>query len=785
MSHFTKDAILQKVTSKEILEFYLKPFHSFSELRQGRNISNPFLAEKQKTPSFNIYLDRKQNEWKFKDFSTDDKGNCFDLVMKLKNLDFKDALKDIVQEMGLSLDSPTSPSFSPQKPNKIQSKQGKVWTKGKREISEKGLKYFAKYGITPKILKKYKVYELSGSFYSPESSTKAADSIKDDDLVFVYAYIGWVKTYRPFAQKGNRFSFKEKTDKEFVFGKEQLPEKGDCVFITGGEKDVMTLASQGFYAITLNSETADLKEELANELRNRFKNVIVLYDNDETGVKASKGLGKQYGFPVITLPEIANNGKDISDYFAANGSKENFEQMIAKSLIKVVEKETQLDLLKTTPTIPSELIERMPSIIKRGASAFTDKRQKDVFITAALATISACLPNVTGVYDGAEVYPNLFTFIIAPSATGKSGLKHAKKLAQNYHNMLVEESKRAKRIYDELMAAQGGGNKGDHESPMKPKDKVLFIPGNSSYAKIIWHLSQNDGGGLICETEADTVGQVMKKEWGDYSTLIRIAFENEDVASSKKFDNEYVYVPIARFSFAISGTPGQTSGVITSPENGTFSRIVFYLFRPDRKWRDVSPQAPNRISLKEHFAELSEDVLEIAKYLESNKTTIDLSPENWQKLNKAGEAWLNEVEIFEQDDAGGIVFRLGAVLYRIAMILTALRKGAEKLKSSHVICTDEDFNTALSLAEVYFRHSLLLFNNLPKQDPTIQFKKEASRSQFFAALPEGEFSRQDALEIGKCFRLGDRTIDNLLGNAVGTILEKIAHGKYKKLSPKS
>jgi DNA primase len=54
------------------------------------------------------------------------------------------------------------------------------------------------------------------------------------------------------------------------------------IFITGGEKDVMTLAAMGFNAISLNSETASLDKNIADEL-NRFDKIIILYDNDQTG----------------------------------------------------------------------------------------------------------------------------------------------------------------------------------------------------------------------------------------------------------------------------------------------------------------------------------------------------------------------------------------------------------------------------------------------------------------------------------------------------------------------
>ncbi len=59
---------------------------------------------------------------------------------------------------------------------------------------------------------------------------------------------------------------------------------------------------------------------------------------------------------------------------------------------------SQEDYLKTTPTIPDEVYEALPHILKEGARAFTDKRKRDVFFTGAISIISGCLPKVTGIY---------------------------------------------------------------------------------------------------------------------------------------------------------------------------------------------------------------------------------------------------------------------------------------------------------------------------------------------------------------------------------------------------
>jgi hypothetical protein len=87
----------------------------------------------------------------------------------------------------------------------------------------------------------------------------------------------------------------------------------------------------------------------------------------------------------------------------------------------------------------------LPDILREGALAFTDNRKRDVFFTGAIAILSGCLPKVTGVYAQERVYPHLYTFIIAPAASGKGVLKNAKRLADKYHQKVVEESRNAQK----------------------------------------------------------------------------------------------------------------------------------------------------------------------------------------------------------------------------------------------------------------------------------------------------------------------------------------------------
>jgi hypothetical protein len=316
------------------------------------------------------------------------------------------------------------------------------------------------------------------------------------------------------------------------------------------------------------------------------------------------------------------------------------------------------------------------------------------------------------------------------------------------------------------------------EPPEQPPFKVVFIPANSSYAKILTHLQQNEGEGIICETEADTMGNVLKQEWGGYSDMLRKAFQHERISSSKKTNNEYIEVNEPRLSVAISGTPNQVTGLIASAEDGLFSRFIFYAFKVEQQWLDVSPYA-NSINLTDHFTSLSQETFDMINLLEQYPTIVDLSRSQWDRLNATCSHWLYEVVTFTSDDAGSIVKRLGLILYRIAMIFTALRKVENGDTSQCVECTDADFDSALILADLYLQHSLLMFHNLPKQGDSAVFKSGDNKRKFFEALPH-DFKRAEATELGKKFNLSTRSVDALLKELNGRYLVQPQFGCYSK-----
>jgi KaiC/GvpD/RAD55 family RecA-like ATPase len=325
---FSKEDLLAKVTSYDILNHYLQPYHNSGRLLAAKNISNPFKAEKQETPSFNIFPTMGTGEWRYKDFATGDDGSCFDLVMKLFNISFPEALQKINSDFTLLLDT-SQETFKSDR--QLAQEVPKFEIKRKQfNDAEKG--FWLKFGIDEQTLKRFNVSSLGEFSTTSKIGNPYTTKSSSDKLIFAYENDNWVKLYKPLDEKKYKFQYLGTKEQGFIFGWKQLPVNGDLLIITGGEKDVMTLASKGFNAITLNSETASLSKNIVDELKLRFKTILVLYDNDETGLKQSNILAVAHGLHRLVLPTLQNNGKDISDYFANGETLEKFNALLLTAI---------------------------------------------------------------------------------------------------------------------------------------------------------------------------------------------------------------------------------------------------------------------------------------------------------------------------------------------------------------------------------------------------------------------------------------------------------------------
>lgn len=99
------------------------------------------------------------------------------------------------------------------------------------------------------------------------------------------------------------------------------------------------------------------------------------------------------------------------------------------------------------------------------------------------------------------------------------------------------------------------------------------------------------------------------------------------------------------------------------------------------------------------------------------------------------------------------------------MILSTLRKYEMKSPSGVVTCEDRDFVTAETLAEIYLRHAVSIYESLPRAEVYVS---NVSARRLLDSLPAGtEFTKSDAEKAGKALGFSDRAVRNYLSHLCG------------------
>ena len=334
----SKEEILARTDKGlNVFKHYL-PFN----FRVGRNFLNPLYEDKK--ASCNVYFDRANNQYKLKDYGNENySGDCFHFVGKILGTDcrhadsFLEILQKINQDLSLGLDNISKSQFpktlspmssksqilnpplggwgSSPKSSSLESKEEqpkpiKPFSIKVKPFSEVELNYWQQYSISFEILKRYQVVSLKE--FASENNEGKPYKLTPSDKEPIFAYQGkrYLKLYRPFSTI--RFQYAGDLGDKYCFGLEQLPPKGNILFITGGEKDVLSLDSKGFCAICFNSETSNIPQSIIQKLTYRFKHIVLLYDCDKTGLEASQKHLQQlavHGVKRMVLPLKGNKGR--------------------------------------------------------------------------------------------------------------------------------------------------------------------------------------------------------------------------------------------------------------------------------------------------------------------------------------------------------------------------------------------------------------------------------------------------------------------------------------------
>lgn len=314
----TKSAItLDDVPNTWVFEHYL----NLTEKLDGQQIKIHSVFKTEKTPSMIVYMDANTMTYKFKDFSSGLQGDQIELVDNL--FSFKSRVQAIYKiiedykEYMLYNKSYTQTEIKTYDNYKVTDYTIRHWSNFDQS-------YWGQYHIGSKMLEAYNVSPLE---YYKMSRNEPDGSVSEITITGLNLY-GYFKNdgtlYKIYQPKNMKKKFLKLGN--YTQGSQQLTLTQDYLIITSSLKDVMAFNKLGFKnieCIAPDSENTMIKESSINKLKEKYKSICVLFDNDEAGINSMKKYKERYGLNYIIL----DMEKDISDSIKVHGLQEVKEKL--------------------------------------------------------------------------------------------------------------------------------------------------------------------------------------------------------------------------------------------------------------------------------------------------------------------------------------------------------------------------------------------------------------------------------------------------------------------------
>lgn len=299
LSDITLDWILSRVTEYDIYAHYLGQF------KVGMIYNSPF--RKDKNPSFGIFYSKRTKQLLFKDHGTGDCGNVIKFVSLYTGItNYNDILLDIVDKLKITSD--TKLVSSKQYIASTETVIGVV----RQDFTTEDINYWSQFNICINTLKKFNVNSIK--YYLCNGIVKGI--YKKENPMYAYKVYNNFKIYRPLADKYTKW--RNNLGQYDIQGFKQLPKTGNLLIITKSLKDVMCLYEMGISAISPASESTFIPDDVLDNLKKRFKHILICFDRDTAGIKYLRRISLKTGLKPLLVHKKWKS-KDISDAIKLNG----------------------------------------------------------------------------------------------------------------------------------------------------------------------------------------------------------------------------------------------------------------------------------------------------------------------------------------------------------------------------------------------------------------------------------------------------------------------------------
>lgn len=453
------------------------------------------------------------------------------------------------------------------------------------------------------------------------------------------------------------------------------------------------------------------------------------------------------------------------------------------------------------PTIKAEVFASLPPALAEAINQYESDEEKSIALLSAITTTAAGLNGIKIPYRKKRFNCNLYQVIVGPPASNKGIAIHSRAILSKVQARLKKEYVFEMAKYKQALKEK---NQKDNQESIdslevkeseeiniksesnavrekydldynleEPNQKHIILPSDISSAALIDLLEKNDGFGLVFDSEAQTILNTFKQDWGaNLTSMLLKTFENEPLELARKSLKSMIAIPEPRLSVLLTGNPEHLLGLVKSITNGLYSRFCIYQTQKIG-WMDMK-QNENDKNYLDGYERMSIIVNQINERLTTGLGLEFVLSEDQiyaynQYFGAIHEMLSNQID----PHFSSVVKRMGVVCYRISAVLGAIRNHSQT--GSRFQCSNEDFATAISICSTLLQHSVYTFLTTSEPNSAIE--------EFYKRL-EHSFTRTEALSIADELGIKSRRMDFYLKELTKQKkIRKISHGQYEKCTP--
>ncbi len=409
ISQETIDKIFSIVRIEDIVGEYVQL------KRAGTNLKGLSPFQDEKSPSF--VVSPSKQIWK--DFSSGKGGTAISFLMELEGFTYPEALRHAAKKYGIEIEEDKKVYSEEQKQQQSERDllykihevandffQDQLWEGEEGRLI--GLSYFKERELKDDVIKKFQLgyspekknafteYALdkgysndillkSGLSIFPENAPNGLDRFRERVIFPIHSFSGRVLGFGARILKSNVKTAKYLNSPETEIyhksnvlyglnqGKQAISKKDSCLLVEG-YMDVISLHQAGIENVVSSSGTA-LTVEQIRLIRRLTENVIILFDGDKAGIKASFRsidmlLSEGMNIRVLLFPD-----GDDPDSFSRKHPQDYVEEFIAKESQDFIDFKAEI-LLKEAQNDPIKKAEAIRDIVKSVANVENALKQE-------------------------------------------------------------------------------------------------------------------------------------------------------------------------------------------------------------------------------------------------------------------------------------------------------------------------------------------------------------------------------------------------------------------------